>query len=40
VLIHNDSDVEANKTVVVTLSSATAKLGANRVITLTILDDE
>ena len=40
VLIHNDSDVEANKTVVVTLSSATATLGVNRVTTLTILDDE
>ena len=40
VLIHNDSDVEANKTVVVMLSSATATLGTNRVTTLTILDDE
>jgi Calx-beta domain len=40
VLIHNDSDVEANRTVVVTLSSVTATLGANRVTTLTILDDE
>src|SRR6185295_8087808 len=40
VLIHNDADVETNKTVVVTLSSATATLGAHRITTLTILDDE
>jgi hypothetical protein len=40
VLIHNDADVEANKTVVVTLSSLTATLGAHRITTLTILDDE
>jgi hypothetical protein len=40
VLIHNDSAPEGNETVVVTLSSATATLGANRVATLTILDDE
>jgi hypothetical protein len=40
VLIHNDADIEANKTVVVTLSSATATLGPVFVATLTILDDE
>ena len=40
VLIHNDADVEANKTVVVTLSSATATLGLVSVATLTIVDDE
>jgi hypothetical protein len=40
VLIHNDADVEANKTVVVTLSSLTATVGANRATTLTIVDDE
>ena len=40
VLIHNDSAPEGNETVAVTLSSSQATLGANRVTTLTILDDE
>ena len=39
-LIHNDSDVEAEQDRWWSLSSATATLGVNRITTLTILDDE
>jgi len=39
-LIHDDSLPEGNETVVITLSSATATIGTNRITTVTILDDE